>query len=659
LRLFIAVVLALSAGAAAAPAPDPIRVGVYSNPPKVVLTDHGAEGIYADLLEHIAKTDGLRLAWVPGTFQEGLDRLERGDIDVMVDVGRTPERELLFDFNKDPVLQSWNEIFLRRGVKARDFRELGGLSVGVLRGSVQDRLFQKEAAQSGVASRIVPFDSYEDAFAAARAGRVDAVAANPFVGQAFSDGMRDSTIVFGAVPLHFAVRKGSAAALLAAIDRQLPLLRADPESSFSKDFQALVNAQHGSRLPPWFWSSAAAAAAVALIAIAWLVSSRHKTARLLAAEAQERHASEALRRVFEHSMDIMCVLDDQLNIRRINPAVEALGHSPQALAGMPFADLLAPAEQEAATATLLGLGPAHPAKTFDTCLVRSSGEPVDSTCAATWSELMREFYVILRDDSQRRALLRAVEARSAALEAVNGDLRMLAFSLSHDLRQPISALNSFLEVLRRRIGPTLEPASEHYFDRCAAAGARIDEMVKELGELLEVAGTPVHRQRCDVTALVSEIAGFTTHAHGEPNVEVEVAPGMQAWADPRLLKRLLENLLSNAVKYSSKVDRPKVRVAATEVDGIVVFSVSDNGVGFDPQYQDNLFKPFSRLHTRDEFPGSGMGLAIASRAVTQHGGQIWAETRPGAGTTFRFTLGPADSQPAAAASGAPAAALSS
>jgi signal transduction histidine kinase len=91
----------------------------------------------------------------------------------------------------------------------------------------------------------------------------------------------------------------------------------------------------------------------------------------------------------------------------------------------------------------------------------------------------------------------------------------------------------------------------------------------------------------------------------------------------------------------------------------VVFSVSDNGVGFDPQYQDNLFKPFSRLHTRDEYPGSGMGLAIASRAVTQHGGQIWAESRPGAGTTFRFTLGPADSQPAAAASGAPADALSS
>jgi signal transduction histidine kinase len=262
---------------------------------------------------------------------------------------------------------------------------------------------------------------------------------------------------------------------------------------------------------------------------------------------------------------------------------------------------------------------------------------VDIACAATWSEFMREFYVILRDDSQRQALLRALEARSTDLEAVNSDLRMLAFSLSHDLRQPITALNAFLDVLRRRLGPLPEPLDAHYFERCAAAGARIDEMVRELGELLAVAGAPVRRQPCDVTALARDIVDFIPRAN--ERTRVDVAAGMVAWADPRLLKRLLENLISNAVKYSSKVDHPVVHVGSTEVDGVTVFFVSDNGVGFEAQYQDNLFKPFSRLHGNDEFPGSGMGLAIASRAVMQHGGQIWAESKPGVGTTFRFTLG--------------------
>lgn len=646
MRLVLAIVLVLVASVAAAQPGQAIRVGVYANPPKVVPTPQGAAGIYADVLQHVAKVEGLRLAYVPGTFQEGLDRLGRGEIDVMVDVARTPQRELLFDFNKDPVLQSWNEIFLRPGVQAQDFRELGGLAVGVLRGSVQEHLFQQEAARFAVASRVVPFDSYEQAFAAVRAGRIDAVAANPFVGQAYSDGLRDTTIVFGAVPLHFAVRKGSAAALVAAIDRELPLLRADPVSAFSRDFQALVNAQRVGRLPPWFWSWAAAAAAVALIAIAWLVSSRHKTARLLAAEALERRASEALRRVFERSMDIMCVLDGDLKIRRINPAIGTLGHAAEDLVGVPFADLLAPAEEAAATAALRELQAGHPATTFDTCLVRKSGEPVEMACAATWSEAVREYYVILRDDSQRRALLRAVEARSADLEAVNGDLRMLAFSLSHDLRQPITALNAFLGILRQRVGPSLEAASEHYFERCSTAGSRIDEMVKELGELLAVAGSPVDRQACDVTALAREIVEFIPHPDGRPRAAVAVEPGMVAWADPRLLKRLLENLISNAVKYSSSLDHPEVRVGTAQVDGETVFWVSDNGVGFDPQYQGNLFKPFSRLHRADEFPGSGMGLAIASRVVTQHGGRIWAESRPGAGTTFRFTLGQAPARAA-------------
>lgn len=638
MKLVLAVVLALVTQVAAAQTPDPVRVGVYSNPPKVVLTQGGARGIYIDVLQHVAKTGGFRLVYVPGTFQDGLARLQRGDIDVMVDVGRTPDREPLFDFNKDPVLQSWNEIFLRQGVEAREFKGLSGLNVGVLQGSVQDRLFQEEAARFGVASRLVPFDSYEDAFAAARAGRIDAVAANPFVGQALSNGLQATTIVFGAVPLHFAGRKGGPTALLQAIDRQLPLLRADPASSFSRDFQDLINAQHVSRLPPGFWGWVTTVATLVLISIGWLVSSRHKTASLLAAQAQERRSSEALRRVFEHSLDIICVLDDELKIRRINPAVTALGHLPEALLGARFADLLAPAEQAATMASLLELRAGLHSATFETCLLRKNGQPVDIACAATWSEFMREFYVILRDDSQRRALLRTLEARSADLEAVNGDLRMLAFSLSHDLRQPITSLKSFLEVLRRRIGPSLEPASEHYLDRCAAAGARIDEMVTELGELLAVAGAPVLRQPCDLTALAWETVAFISEA-SDRKVDVEVAAGMHVWADPRLLKRLLENLISNAVKYSATLEHPVVRVSSTEIDGVTVFCVSDNGVGFDSQFQDSLFKPFSRLHRSGDYPGSGMGLVIAARVVTLHGGRIWAESEIGLGTTFRFTLG--------------------
>jgi signal transduction histidine kinase len=532
LLLLVMVLLVLPGGAQPAPAAPAVKVGVYGNPPKVVLGGpDGASGIYVEVLRQVAAHDGFRFQYVPGTFQQGLDRLDRGEIDLMVDVTKTPERTRLWDFNREPVLESWNEVFVRRGLRVQRVFDLNGRKVGVLAGSIQQILFEREAASYGVRVQLVPYGTYEEAFAAARRGDVDAVAANPFIGQLYYAGMSETAIVFGSASLHFVARKGQQGEVLAAIDRQLVALKADPSSTYSQAFQALVNSQRHTGFPDWLLQLAASAAALALVAAAWAYTARRAHRRLQQAESQQRQLAE-----------------------------------------------------------------------------------------------------------ERMALLREAEQRERELHEANEDLQAVSFSLSHDLRQPLAAIGTFLGTALERATPELDARSVHLIRRSRAAAERMDGMVRGLGELLKVAGEPLQYADCDLSAIAWSVARNLQEETGrEP--EVVVAPGLRACADPRMLRTALENLLGNAWKFSAGAAAPRIEVGLRGQEGDEnIFFVRDNGAGFPTEYAENLFRPFTRLHAEGEFPGSGIGLTIVQRMIVRHGGRIWAEGAPGAGATFYFTL---------------------
>ncbi|MDP9827789.1 DNA-binding response OmpR family regulator [Kineosporia succinea] len=221
------------------------------------------------------------------------------------------------------------------------------------------------------------------------------------------------------------------------------------------------------------------------------------------------------------------------------------------------------------------------------------------------------------------------------LERKNQELEAFSYSVSHDLRSPLRAIDGFTAMLLEVVDEHLDESGRHYADRIRASVKRMNEMIDDLIELSRVGRAEVTRRPVDVGALAGEILADLAVGSPGRSVEVVVAEGLDASADARLLRNVLENLLGNAWKFSGAMDDPRIEVGRSGPDE---FFVRDNGSGFDMAQAGRLFSPFQRLHKQSEFPGTGIGLATVHRIIERHGGRIWAESAPGEGATFRFTL---------------------
>jgi signal transduction histidine kinase len=213
-----------------------------------------------------------------------------------------------------------------------------------------------------------------------------------------------------------------------------------------------------------------------------------------------------------------------------------------------------------------------------------------------------------------------------------------SYTVTHDLRAPIRVVEGFARILKEDYGRALDRIGNDHLDRVLAAAARMNHMIDALLALANLSAQPLARQPVNL----SQIAGFVLDdlRRNDPGrtVEAEVMPGLVVEGDPTLLRLVLENLLGNAWKYSARTPQPRIGFAMTVRDGRRSYTVSDNGAGFDMRNADRLFGVFQRLHSANDFPGTGVGLASVKRIVRRHGGEVWAEAEPGRGARFHFTL---------------------
>jgi light-regulated signal transduction histidine kinase (bacteriophytochrome) len=231
-----------------------------------------------------------------------------------------------------------------------------------------------------------------------------------------------------------------------------------------------------------------------------------------------------------------------------------------------------------------------------------------------------------------------VRQRTVQLQAAVDELEAFSYSVSHDLRAPLRSIDGFSQALVEDVGALLPPGAHQHIDRIRAATQRMAHLIDDLLTLSTISRTEMTRQPIDMTDLVGRVLA-EMEAHVPRSAVVTIAPGMTTSGDPRLLRVVLENLLANALKFSGAQEQPCIDVGQTSRDGASqVFYVRDNGVGFDPAYADKLFRPFQRLHSSSEFPGTGIGLATVRRIVQRHGGWVWAEGRMGEGACFSFAL---------------------
>ncbi|MDY6984577.1 MAG: ATP-binding protein, partial [Pseudomonadota bacterium] len=231
------------------------------------------------------------------------------------------------------------------------------------------------------------------------------------------------------------------------------------------------------------------------------------------------------------------------------------------------------------------------------------------------------------------------------LQATNQELESFCYSVSHDLRGPLRSISGFTQALKEELPAELPGESGRYLERVMAASRRMSQLIDDLLNLSRVSRGELVRQHIDLTEMAREVISELQARDPNYHPDVSVWQGMQAAADPKLMRIVLENLLGNAWKFSSKKENPRIVVGVMKDGAREVYFVRDNGAGFDMKYADKLFGAFQRLHGMNEFPGTGIGLATVQRIINRHGGRIWFDSAPDNGASFYFTLSPAVAVP--------------
>jgi signal transduction histidine kinase len=239
----------------------------------------------------------------------------------------------------------------------------------------------------------------------------------------------------------------------------------------------------------------------------------------------------------------------------------------------------------------------------------------------------------LNDDLERR-----IDDRTAELNMANAELESFSYSVVHDLRAPLRGMSGFAEVLLNDCEDTLSADTRDCLREIQNNAHRMATLIDALVSMSRITRTPLTRTNVDLTGVAHAVANQLSADESRSPLVLHVEQSLEAVVDPTLVRALLEILLRNAWKFSSKAIAAQVDFGSATLNGERVLFVRDNGAGFDPAHADKLFVPFGRLHTVSEFPGVGIGLAIAQRIVKRHGGRIWADGHVGKGAVFYFTL---------------------
>jgi two-component system, sensor histidine kinase and response regulator len=231
-----------------------------------------------------------------------------------------------------------------------------------------------------------------------------------------------------------------------------------------------------------------------------------------------------------------------------------------------------------------------------------------------------------------------VAQRTIELTAANKELETFAYTVSHDLRAPLRAINNFTQIILEDYKDKLDSQGQTYLNYLLEGSNEMNALIDGLLMLSRSSRVEIHKQKINISDLVIEILKAKETLEPERDMAYDVMPNIANKCDSRLIKTLLENLIGNSWKYTKTTQNPHIEFGEKQEDGQSIYFIKDNGAGFDMAYADKLFQPFQRLHKVSEFEGTGIGLATVQRIVHRHGGHIWAEAKVGMGATFYFTL---------------------
>jgi PAS domain S-box-containing protein len=371
------------------------------------------------------------------------------------------------------------------------------------------------------------------------------------------------------------------------------------------------------------------------------------------AEAELRQSREKFKDLFDNAPTGYHEVDSDGRLVRINHAeLKMLGYAEEELVGR-YVWELAEHPEISRAAVQAKLGGTPPPEAFERVLKRKDGTSVpvliDDRLVENAEGKVIGIRAVVQDITGRKQaeedirrmnadLERRVAERTAQLESANKELEAFSYSVSHDLRTPLRAVDGFSQAVQEDFGSLLPPAGRHQLQTIRESAQRMGELIDDLLMFSRLSRQSLRRQPVDTEKLVRGVLKDLESLGDEGRIEIRIDKLPSCEGDSALLKQVWVNLISNAFKYTRRCEHPVVEIGCHQQAGENIYFVRDNGTGFDMRYVHKLFGVFQRLHRAEEYEGTGVGLAIVQRVIHRHGGRVWAEAKPNEGAIFQFTL---------------------
>ncbi len=530
-----------------------IRVGVYENEPKIFTSqDHKPSGIFIDIIEFIAKNEGWGLQYVSGTWAQGLQRLENGEIDLMPDMAYTPERGRKFSFHKVPVLLSWSQIYCGRGSKIKSIMDLDKKRVAVLEGSIQQKSFTSLAGGFGLDVTLVAVRDYGTMFDILGRGETDAGITNRFYGlvHAKRTGIEDTGIIFDPVDIFFAAPVNDPLQLMNTIDSYLIKIKKDTQSVYFESLKRWTSEDVTFKIPVWLKILGIVMGAVILTSITGSVILKHEVNR------------------------------QTLELKQINQGME------QRIA-------------------------------------------------------------------QRTAELAIAKDRAEASDRIKS--AFLA-TMSHELRTPLNSIIGFTGVILQGLPGPLNDEQKKQLGMVRGSAQHLLSLINDVLDIskIEAGQFEMRAEKFSLRDIIEKAVAAIKPAAEKKGIKLDMKledETGEAFSDSQRVEQVLLNLLSNAIKFT---DRGSVSVTAENIPeyihgsagmvskplNAVRIDVTDTGIGISEEHMKDIFQPFHQVDTglSRKNEGTGLGLAISRKLAELMGGEITAESKPGCGSVFTFTI---------------------
>jgi PAS domain S-box-containing protein len=686
-------------------------------PPYCIVNENGeADGFSIDLFKAAADAVGLSVEIKIGIWDHIKQELANGAIDALPLVGRTPEREKIYDFTM-PYLSLHGAVFVRKGSeKIQNLADLKEKEIVVMKGDNAEEFVRRE----NISDYIFTTNTFEEAFKKLAQGNYDAVITQRITGLKLLEEMGIKSIV--ALDLYipqfrqdfcFAVQKGNTH-LLSRLNEGLSVIIANgtfdalrtkwfgPEDARLENLRSIAKTVLFILIP-----------VIVLLVILWIYFLRkqvNKRTRRLNEEIGEhkltlvslenqqkmlKESEEQIRLLLNSTAEGIYGIDTSGNCTFINrAALQALGYSsPGEILGKNMHQLIHHTKVDGSAGKIeaceiyyafkKGVGVHNDDEIFwkangSSFPVEYFAHPVIKNGIVTgfvvtfWditerkkaeNELIRlkndlETEVNQRTteladkvqklDRSQKAMLYMVEDLNqitaelknerAKLEMANTELEAFIYSVSHDLRAPLRAINGYAGFLAEDYAEKLDDEGKRYIDTIKASAVKMDRLITDLLNLSRVSRSSLKIAKTDMKQLALAILHETASEEEKKSFEITVGDLPPAYCDASLTKQVWHNLIGNALKYSSKSETKQIEIGAKENAEQVTYYVKDSGIGFDDKFNQKIFGVFQRLHHDSEFEGSGVGLAIVQRIVQRQGGKVWATGKPGKGAAFFFSF---------------------